>query len=68
MTPGQRVAYYCKESRKIILCTVRGIGGVGAPFAGEVRIDNGAPANDDLHTNGFRFAAWVKPGELTVVL
>ena len=33
----------------------------------EARVDDGDPANDDLHTNGFHVSAWVSSREIEVL-
>ena len=36
-------------------------------WAGHARVDDGDPANDDLHTNGFHVSAWVPSDEIEVL-
>ncbi len=67
VAPGQRVAYYDSDARRVRFVTVRAIGGVDSTFPGEVRVDDGAPDNPDLHANGYTFAAIVSATKLTVV-
>ena len=33
----------------------------------DARVDDGDPANEDLHTNGFRISAWVSSDEIEVL-
>jgi hypothetical protein len=47
--------------------TVRAIGGADSTYPGEVRVDDGATDNPDLHVNGYTFAAIVSATKLTVV-
>ena len=33
----------------------------------EARVDDGDPANPDLHTNGFHVSTWIKPDHIEVL-
>lgn len=40
--------------------------GIGGPFAGQYRVDDGDPKNNDLMSNGFVRSAWVRVSDLRV--
>jgi hypothetical protein len=67
IVPGQRVLFYDSDAKRVRILTVRAIGGADSTYPGEVRVDDGATDNPDLHVNGYTFAAIVSATKLTVV-
>ena len=66
ITVGARCRFYGFTREKWMDGTVRSIKTEG-PMAGNARVDDGDPNNDDLHTNGFHVSAWVKPEHIEVL-
>lgn len=61
VTVGQKVQFKVDGRTFPVVGTVRAIKN------GEARCDDGAPENPDLHTNGFRWSAWVASKKLLVI-
>lgn len=59
--PGSKIAWTPETRKNPVIGTVRKIAG------NEARVDDGDPANDDLHTNGWRISAWVPLADLTEI-
>lgn len=63
---GARCRFYESGSETWVTGIVRVARDTGV-WAGHARVDDGDPANDDLHTNGFRISAWVSSDEIEVL-
>ena len=63
---GARCRFYAEGRETWLEGVVRKVAEKG-PFIGHARVDDGDPANDDLHTNGFHVSAWVEPRDIEVL-
>ena len=66
VSEGMRCRFYAEGRDEWLVGTVRAVATMG-PFRGNARVDDGDPANDDLHTNGFHVSAWVEPWGIEVL-
>lgn len=64
VTVGARVRFFAEPCWRE--GTVRSAPTTGV-WAGCVRVDDGDPANPDLHTNEFHVTAWLEPDEIELL-
>jgi hypothetical protein len=64
VTVGTRVRFFADPCWRE--GTVRRIPTTGV-WDGWVLVDDGDPANNDLHTNGFHVSAWLEPRDIELL-